>query len=55
MGTALAASCPERTQIETLDRDGRRWLRGRRAPQGRFNAGQKVNASIRPHDMRCAA
>lgn len=33
-------------EIETLDRDDRRWLRGRRAPQGRFNAGQKVNAIL---------
>jgi formate dehydrogenase subunit gamma len=33
-------------EIETIDRDDRRWLRGRRAPQGRFNAGQKVNALL---------
>jgi len=33
-------------EIETLDRDDRRWLRGGRAPQGRFNAGQKVNAIL---------
>lgn len=33
-------------EIETFDRDDRRWLRGRRAPQGRFNAGQKVNAIL---------
>ena len=33
-------------EIETLDRDDRRWLSGRRAPQGRFNAGQKVNAIL---------
>jgi formate dehydrogenase subunit gamma len=33
-------------EIETLDRDDRRWLRGRRPPQGRFNAGQKVNAIL---------
>ena len=33
-------------EIETLDRDDRRWLRGRRAPQGRFNGGQKVNAIL---------
>lgn len=31
-------------EIETIDRDDRRWLLGRRAPQGRFNAGQKLNA-----------
>jgi len=30
-------------EVETFDRDDRRWLRGGRAPQGRFNAGQKVN------------
>jgi formate dehydrogenase subunit gamma len=33
-------------EIETIDCDDRRWLRGRRAPQGRFNAGQKVNALV---------
>jgi len=33
-------------EIETLDRDDRRWLRGRPASQGRFNAGQKVNAIV---------
>jgi formate dehydrogenase subunit gamma len=33
-------------EIETIDRDDRRWLRGRKAPQGRFNAGQKVNALL---------
>jgi formate dehydrogenase subunit gamma len=33
-------------EIERFDRDDRRWLRGRRAPQGRFNAGQKVNALL---------
>jgi formate dehydrogenase subunit gamma len=32
--------------IETIDRDDRRWLSGRHAPQGRFNAGQKVNALL---------
>ncbi len=31
-------------EIETIDGDDRRWLRGRRSPQGRFNAGQKINA-----------
>jgi formate dehydrogenase subunit gamma len=30
-------------EAERIDRDDRRWLRGRRAPQGRFNAGQKLN------------
>ena len=33
-------------EIETIDRDDRRWLRGRRVPQGRFNAGQKLNAIL---------
>ena len=33
-------------EIETLDRDDRRWLRGRRVAQGRFNAGQKLNAIV---------
>lgn len=33
-------------EIETIDRDDRRWLRGRRVPQGRLNAGQKVNAIL---------
>jgi formate dehydrogenase subunit gamma len=31
-------------EIERFDRDDRRWLRLRPAPQGRFNAGQKLNA-----------
>jgi formate dehydrogenase subunit gamma len=39
----LAASWRE---IETLDRDDRRWLRGKSAAQGRFNAGQKVNTIL---------
>jgi formate dehydrogenase subunit gamma len=33
-------------ELESFDRDDLRWLRGRRAPQGRFNAGQKVNAAL---------
>jgi formate dehydrogenase subunit gamma len=33
-------------ELETIDADDRRWLRGRRAPQGRFNAGQKANALL---------
>ena len=33
-------------EIEAFDADDRRWLRGRRARQGRFNAGQKVNAIL---------
>jgi len=32
--------------IETIDADDRRWLRGGRARQGKFNAGQKVNAIL---------
>ena len=33
-------------EIETFDRDDLRWLRSGRAPQGRFNAGQKINAAL---------
>ena len=33
-------------EIESIDADDRRWLRDRRAPQGRFNAGQKVNTIL---------
>jgi formate dehydrogenase subunit gamma len=33
-------------QIESIDRDDRAWLRGNHTPQGRFNAGQKVNAIL---------
>jgi formate dehydrogenase subunit gamma len=34
-------------QIDRFDRDDLRWLAGRRpAPQGRFNAGQKLNAAL---------
>lgn len=33
-------------EVETFDSADRRWLRGRRAPQGRLNAGQKVNALL---------
>src|ERR671937_1804729 len=29
--------------LDLFDADDRRWLRGRRVPQGRFNAGQKLN------------
>jgi formate dehydrogenase subunit gamma len=32
--------------IDVFDGDDRRWLRGKRAPQGRFNAGQKLNAAF---------
>jgi len=31
---------------DAFDRDDLRWLRGRKAPQGRFNAGQKINAAL---------
>jgi formate dehydrogenase subunit gamma len=34
------------TEIDTFDRDDRAWLRRRAAPQGRLNAGQKVNAIV---------
>lgn len=30
-------------EAERIDADDRRWLRGRRVPQGKFNAGQKLN------------
>ena len=33
-------------QLERFDGDDLRWLRRRRAPQGRFNAGQKINAAL---------
>jgi formate dehydrogenase subunit gamma len=33
-------------EIETVDRDDRRWLLGRHTPQGKFNAGQKLNAIL---------
>jgi hypothetical protein len=33
-------------ELDCFDADDRRWLGGRRAPQGRFNAGQKLNAAI---------
>lgn len=33
-------------ELEWFDGDDRRWLRGRPVPQGRFNAGQKLNAAI---------
>jgi formate dehydrogenase subunit gamma len=33
-------------ELDTFDRDDLRWLRGKRVPQGRFNAGQKINATL---------
>jgi formate dehydrogenase subunit gamma len=43
-GRRLLATARE---LESFDRDDLRWLRGRtRTPQGRFNAGQKVNAAL---------
>src|SRR5437868_803824 len=33
-------------EIDTFDADDRAWLRGRRTPQGRLNAGQKLNAIV---------
>jgi formate dehydrogenase subunit gamma len=33
-------------EAERFDRDDLEWLRGRSAPQGRFNAGQKLNIAI---------
>jgi len=42
-GRRLLATARE---LERFDRDDLRWLRGRKAPQGRFNAGQKINAAL---------
>jgi formate dehydrogenase subunit gamma len=33
-------------ELEAFDRDDRAWLRHGHAPQGRFNAGQKLNAAL---------
>jgi formate dehydrogenase subunit gamma len=33
-------------ELDSFDRDDLRWLRGGKAPQGRFNAGQKINAVL---------
>ena len=33
-------------ELESFDRDDLRWLRGGKAPQGKFNAGQKINAAL---------
>jgi formate dehydrogenase subunit gamma len=33
-------------ELDAFSGDDRRWLRGRRVAQGRFNAGQKVNAAL---------
>jgi formate dehydrogenase subunit gamma len=42
-GRRLLATARE---LEQFDRDDLRWLRGIKAPQGRFNAGQKINAVL---------
>lgn len=42
-GRRLLATARE---LDSFDRDDRLWLRRRRAPQGRFNAGQKINAAL---------
>jgi formate dehydrogenase subunit gamma len=42
-GRRLLATARE---LDTFDSDDLRWLRGRGGPQGRFNAGQKINAAI---------
>ena len=42
-GRRLLATARE---LDTFDGDDLRWLRGRGAPQGRFNAGQKINAVL---------
>jgi formate dehydrogenase subunit gamma len=33
-------------EVDGFDRDDFRWLSGRKAPQGRFNAGQKLNTVL---------
>jgi formate dehydrogenase subunit gamma len=42
-GRRLLATARE---LDSFDTDDLRWLRGRGAPQGRFNAGQKINAVL---------
>jgi formate dehydrogenase subunit gamma len=42
-GRRLLATARE---LDSFDADDLRWLRGREAPQGRFNAGQKINAVL---------
>jgi formate dehydrogenase subunit gamma len=42
-GRRLLATARE---LDSFDDDDLRWLSGRRAPQGRFNAGQKINAAL---------
>jgi formate dehydrogenase subunit gamma len=42
-GRRLLATARE---LDSFDGDDLRWLRGRKAPQGRFNAGQKINAVL---------
>jgi len=42
-GAAFARPCTRSTRF---DQDDRNWLRRRPAPQGRLNAGQKLNAII---------
>jgi formate dehydrogenase subunit gamma len=42
-GRRLLATARE---LDTFDPDDLRWLRGRKVAQGRFNAGQKINAVL---------
>jgi formate dehydrogenase subunit gamma len=42
-GRRLVATARE---LDSFDSDDLRWLRGGKAPQGRFNAGQKINAIL---------
>ena len=42
-GRRLLATARE---LDSFDRDDLRWLRRRPAPQGRFNAGQKINTAL---------
>ena len=42
-GRRLLATARE---LDSFDGDDLHWLRGRKVPQGRFNAGQKINAIL---------
>src|SRR5439155_25538226 len=39
-------------ELDLFDEDDRLWLRGARRPQGRFNAGQKLNAAFTAGDRK---
>ena len=46
LGDRRGSARAQLRELDLFDDDDRRWLRGSRAPQGRFNAGQKVNAAL---------